>query len=281
MKAGATRNYKDGPKNNWRRTHWNDTLLRTDGREKHDYVIYMPGSQDLDRAVAVRKGVRPENLIAVDENEENVQRVRDAGGFAVCADVIDVMLAWPEHRPVAAVMLDFTGGLSRGNAFVSDALLRKPFRHSAVSLNLLRGRDGWSNFWRDSETEPSVKLHRGRQFIEMMAGHVAGTFYGIGSVDSERIEWALLQAGRMATAIARRAQPKYFSYKSGRQVYDSVVFVASGAEEALSQLTAEESVGFENAVSHMLRLQTRSVRRAARRLSAMFAIRTMRVRKAA
>ncbi len=84
--SGSSRNYKTGIKNNWRRSHWNEILRRTNGAEKRLPVIYFPGPQDLDRIVAVSKGVPTHNLIAIDLSGKNVSRVRAFDGIAIEAD---------------------------------------------------------------------------------------------------------------------------------------------------------------------------------------------------
>jgi hypothetical protein len=57
MGTGATRDYDVGPKNHWRRTIWNEILRRTAGQEKEKLILFLAGPQDLDRNVALQKGV--------------------------------------------------------------------------------------------------------------------------------------------------------------------------------------------------------------------------------
>jgi hypothetical protein len=66
MVTGATRDYDVGRKNHWRRTIWNEILRRTAGQEKQNVVLYLAGPQDLDRTVALQKGVPDQNLVAID-----------------------------------------------------------------------------------------------------------------------------------------------------------------------------------------------------------------------
>lgn len=66
MVTGATRDYDVGPKNHWRRTIWNEILRRTAGQEKEKLILYLAGPQDLDRKVALQKGVPDQNLVAID-----------------------------------------------------------------------------------------------------------------------------------------------------------------------------------------------------------------------
>jgi hypothetical protein len=80
MGTGATRDYDVGPKNHWRRTIWNEILRRTAGQEKEKLILYLAGPQDLDRKVALQKGVPDQNLVAIDVVMENVLRVRQGRG---------------------------------------------------------------------------------------------------------------------------------------------------------------------------------------------------------
>lgn len=167
MKRGATRDYTGGQKNNWRRWGWNRLLGRLDGREKAQPILYLAGPQDRDRGVAISKGVPPTNLIAIDRASRNVNRVRHSGGVAVCADVVDVLNAWPFDRPVAAVVLDFCAGLDPELVIsLTNALYRKPFATAWAWLNLQRGRDPSWNPYRQEIVRifKNSTPHRGRQF---------------------------------------------------------------------------------------------------------------------
>lgn len=142
---GATRDYKNGPKNNWRRTFWNDILRRTNGREQSEFIIYLVGSRDLDRVIAVEKGVPTQNLVAVDRSITNIAAARLQRVPAVQADAIDLLWSWPRDHRVCAVLLDFTSGLEFDNVGVFDALQRPPFAAATVMVNFQRGRDEYSN----------------------------------------------------------------------------------------------------------------------------------------
>jgi hypothetical protein len=171
---GSTRDYRVGRKNNWRRWGWNRLLERTGGAELQDPILYLAGPQDLDRAVAVAKGVPPENLIAIDRCRRNVNGVRRAGGVAICADAILTLGAWPKDRPVAAIVLDFCCGLEpvivRG---LIDVMRRRPFRNAVVWLNFQRGRDFKSNAMRAGLADlvqyyGPLTLDRARQFFLLL-----------------------------------------------------------------------------------------------------------------
>jgi hypothetical protein len=151
---GATHDYKFGQKNNWRRAMWNAVLERTVGRVGP--ILYMAGPQDLDRGVALQKGVANHDLIAVDRDVRNIASLKRAARLAIDEDVLEVLRSWPRRRRVGAVMLDFNCGLEQsllghpgGRGGLTDALVRQPYYQSAVMLNLQRGRDASSNDVRD------------------------------------------------------------------------------------------------------------------------------------
>jgi len=165
--TGATRDYRNGRKNNWRRTIWNDVLHRTAGREKNELILYLAGPQDNDRAIAVSKGVPDKNLIAIDETKRNVVRLRGLGHSAVCADAIDTLWSWPHNRPVCAVLLDFCAGLVESTAGFYDAFQNPALNNAVVMVNFMRGRDAWSNPMRQAMRDAEL-------FAPLAAGEAAG-----------------------------------------------------------------------------------------------------------
>ena len=91
------------------------------------------------------KGVPTQNLVAIDRDVENVQRVRDKAVPILDGDVVDILWSWPEGHPVCAVLLDFCSGLEWANSGIYDAFERLPLRHAVAAINLMRGRDSFSN----------------------------------------------------------------------------------------------------------------------------------------
>ena len=74
-------NYKNGRKNNWRRTVFNQVSARVSARDA--IVVYLPGPQDLDRQVLCEKGFSPNNLIAVDKDRNVVASLRSKNKVAI------------------------------------------------------------------------------------------------------------------------------------------------------------------------------------------------------
>lgn len=286
-KSGAVKDYKYGPKNNWRRTVWNDVLRRTHGLHKHYPVLYLAGPQDLDREVAIAKGVPRENLIAIDKHRPNVDAVRASGNLAIQADAYAVLRSWPMTRPVAAVLLDFCCGfdVKAMGVDATSVLMRMPFRGAPVMLNLMRGRDQVSNEFRKY-------LGMEGWFLKMLLGHPSVTFIGNLSRDekSRAVSYTGLQAltisiktleafgvpetkwmGLMSQAInglLALMKPTYVSYHSGAVVFDSLVYnpFHLGNLSSSEELEIDKLSGKCTAVS--------------RRIAATLAIRTTRMAQA-
>lgn len=289
-KRGSGRDYKFGAKNNWRRAGWNEILRRTEGRERHEPILYLAGPQDLDRQVASQKGVPDQNLIAIDTEQSNIDAVRSGKGPAVRADVLDVLWSWPQRRAVCAVLLDFCSGIESKNVGIYDAFEREPLRNAIVMVNFQRGRDPWSNQLREALAGAELldslvgefdgvesPKHRAYQFLLWHAWDCVATIAGRGSRTANHAGEARFpyvprgdpDRGGFLTMILgflRQMQPRFFSYKSGDLTFDSVVFrhhariVPTGF--VLDELVEREKAWREPLVQ--------------RRVSAMLAVRTMR-----
>lgn len=279
--TGATHDYTDGPKKHWVRWGWNRVVDRAGVLIKAWPTLYLAGPQDNDRAIAIAKGVPPTNLIAIDRYSPNVGRVRRAGGVAICADAIDVLWAWPAHRPVAAIALDFCCGLERDLAReLVFVLCREPFANAVVWLNLLRGRDASTNFLRDDVEQifdRRVK-HRGALFFYLMVLFAGHALNERGQLKPE------ITPDVIERAVARKRRPQFNSYKSrgddgGVNVYDSIVFDAhpSGRYYALRrQARGKPPIPRDELYHPDLAAPAPAILRAKRLVSAALAVRTMR-----
>ena len=303
--TGATKDYRFGPKNNWRRAVWNEVLRRTDGREKTHPILYLAGPQDLDRAVAIDKGVPTQNMIAVDLDQGNVDRVRSAGLPSIRGEILDVLWAWPNDRPVSAVMFDFCSGLTRDVAGVYDVFMRKPLRNAVVSVNFMRGRDAWSNktrevlgrsgllvpLWRLDRRSGQMECihmdtkHRAYQFLMFHALDTVMSAMGFGSANAKDgvAQYTFPEPDREGRAEPEFAalcslaysgmSPKLFTYRSGLLTFDSAVFQPkwnSWEKAPLELQRAAEADIVEVSEKY-------SVPSLRRRIAAMLAVRTQRL----
>lgn len=257
-KAGSARSYKRGQKNNWRRRVWNEVLRRTAGREQSEVILYLAGSEDLDRQIAIDKGVPHGNLVAIDRSITNVDTIRADLNAAVHGDALDILWSWPDNRRVCAVLLDFCSGIEFGNLGIFDAFQRRALRSAVVVINFQRGRDPWSNklrealrvagllkpLWREGPGgEPVLMLgnvnHRAFQFLQFHAWDTLNVVAGKGSTilpqsggdDLKPLVYVDQDAGKAHVAfvaavglILGTMKPVFFEYKSGSLTFDSAVF---------------------------------------------------------
>jgi hypothetical protein len=139
-------NYDFPSKRHWRRSLWNCVADRLSVARKDALVLYLAGEQDEDREVAIQKGFRSHNLIAVDREKAAVRKLRERGSLALCGDVFDHLDAWNCDRPINAVILDLTCDLS---SRVLDSIDRLPYlpqlQDAVIAINVCRGRAAdWS-----------------------------------------------------------------------------------------------------------------------------------------
>jgi hypothetical protein len=111
-------------------------------------VLYLADKNDLDRSVALSKGFKNENLIAVNWNEEICRSIRASGNPAICGDLSAIVYAWDYtiHPPLGVIVADLMCGLNaRAMEFLGACLSLSLPLWPCISVNLLRGRDAESN----------------------------------------------------------------------------------------------------------------------------------------
>lgn len=151
-------NYKNGPKNNWRRTAWN-AIHEFTPNPRDALVLYLPGESNLDRDVALRHGFLEGNLVAIERRAKVASSVRDRFKQTVIqAELYDVLHSWPEQHRVGVLFADLVSG------FDTDAwrtlavwISSNAFKHSTLALNVMRGRES-SSVAKVFLREPCLKL---------------------------------------------------------------------------------------------------------------------------
>lgn len=209
--------YRNGQKRNWRGWQWNRIVERLTVPVEEATVLYLCGPEDLDREKALARGFLNENLIAVDVDEKNVQRVRSRGGIGITGNLLSMLWSWPSDWPVDVVVADFCAGFDNTAIglmyalFFSEAVSAEWPRLTVLSVNLQRGRDPQTNKFRDAIRDLSDEdwplKHRGFQFYSM----------AINSIH----QWLGLPED--ADVGDKVAAPAGNSYRSNRVVMDSVV----------------------------------------------------------
>lgn len=226
MSNGANKNYDNGRKNNWRRWEWNRIVdfLVTPPREA--VVLYLAGKDDLDRQIALSRGFRNDNLIAVDRDARIVNSLRASGSLAIKGDIFSAAIEWPLDKQVNVVIPDLCSGwdLKTHTGLVACMIITAP---EVVSLNFLRGRD--KQVSHAKSCFPVEEKHRG--FLAYGAA-VSALAREIGKKQEcgfDFVKNALIDLSSLAEN----------SYKSGSQVFDSVVF-----RNPLAFLSIEKIGGF-------------------------------------
>ena len=135
-------------KHRWRQRQWAEIRRRVvaQGKRPGDCVVlYLAGKEDCDRTEARKNGFSSHNLIAVDTCEENIRRIRQAGGVGICADLRGVLAAWRGVPWVDVVVADFCCGLTPMAGGFLDVIARCSGRFSdtdtVVAANFKRGQD--------------------------------------------------------------------------------------------------------------------------------------------
>lgn len=235
---GRKQQYKFGTKNNWRARVWNRAVSRMAVPPRDAVALYLAGPDDLDRPLAVRKGFDPLNLIAVNDDQEVVDRIRKSGGIAIRGDVFSVLWHWPRTVPLNFVNLDLCCGL-QGVALKFGVLsVLQPHRDTGlvVAVNLQRGRDSGSNCFRDVVVDINQRFgqfnvpdtHRGMQFYWMMALSLSGLAKVRFGLEGSKVGLALETvegefSRQQAEAVRLCCNPDFYAYKSGVWM-DSVLF---------------------------------------------------------
>lgn len=218
--------YQSGTKGTWRGWQWNQISKRLCGGRKlgpaavrdvlsKKTVLYLVGPDDFDREAAIKRGFRNENLIAIDINNENIARVRTSGGIGLQGSLQQIILEWPRHQQIDAVIFDSCAGVNADFGYMILALAECPAMtaDSVVSINLLRGRDT------AAITEILGTTNRSAHAVAWIAALAARKLCTWNNVTqasdegSRYFDWAwdwMAHSG--------------YSYRSGTQYFDSVVF---------------------------------------------------------
>jgi hypothetical protein len=235
--------YKNGQKNNWRKWQWNRIVERLEsiGRpRKETVVLCLAGMEDLDRREAIRRGFRSDNLIAIDLSSDVVKTLRGKGGIASLVDLNDAISVWRPPPTIDVLVADFCGGFSEKSGMgLINSLIANPLCFSSeaiIAVNMLRGRDGWSNesdwpfhydkvkhlgespllgnrFWYEFHCRPVPVKHRGQIFLAILAKYYLPLFAP-----------EHLQGSLPCQVIMGTFSPAFWEYKSATNFFDSVVF---------------------------------------------------------
>jgi|3_EtaG_2_1085321.scaffolds.fasta_scaffold02708_6 hypothetical protein len=236
-----TSGYKFGRKNNWRRWSWNAIKERLPVSPINAVGLYLAGSDDLDRPVAISKGFKEENLIAVDVNALAVTKLRKQKRIALNLEISHVIGNWRNPK-LSFVSADLCSGLTAHSENLLKSFLYSTGveDHCVIALNMLRGRDDtdWLKYYknklstcdRNSFFEASrdlvpnpfgqIELHRGVAVVLTLMD----VFMNLAKKTSLLSEDKSTSIRQMS-GILIKMNPTFNSYKSKKLTMDSVVFV--------------------------------------------------------
>lgn len=204
--------YKHGRKNQWRRRSWREIAKRVENK-KDARVLYLAGRQDLDRSVAIKKGFQPDNLFAVDNCPGVVEELRKRRCNAICGDVFDVAIAGRDFFNV--LYLDLTGGVSLKLHVFFELLILSSVVDRVVLLNLLNGRDRYSNKFKEVYKD-EVKCR-----AELAYGFLLKLFH---ECVVERVSTLRFQDQRYHDLMKEMLSPVVGVYKGKKSSFSTLVF---------------------------------------------------------
>lgn len=226
-------NYKNGAKNQWRRTVWN--LIRV--HAKPGVILYLPGSTDLDRDEALRRGFKPADLIAIERDPEVARSLRERGVTTIRGSLNDVLESWPPHVPIAALLADLQCGFDPWVERLAEICAQHPAMAEAVVVaNLQRGRDAYAKTFSaltaDNQDlvggEGAADKSRGKTFALVVVASVPVDEMRVplGMAGSLEQQWAQIETfkrevNRLAPA-ARNAHDFSKEIESMLQRYDAL-----------------------------------------------------------
>lgn len=255
--SGAQHEYKFGNKNNWRRWVWNRIAERTPNR-RDAVVLYLAGARNLDRPIAVDRGFRAVNMIAIERDADAVTALRASGQLAIRGTLNDVARNMPFTRRIAVLNADLTCGATGEVISLANYLITHPaFAGAVFAFNLLRGREtdersatlrGLIRRRQDAvRRRARIRLHMA-ELHEFIVSHgeepsepvpppmpdedVEPTHRGLVLVGAMIGKLAVECSAEHAEFIRELMAPEFRSYASNKQIFDSVVFTSPLREAA-------------------------------------------------
>lgn len=221
-------------KDDWRGWLWNRISERVSTRDKRrGTVLYLPGSDDAERAHALSRGFASHSLIGIERNKHTAKALRKSGTLCVHADLQDAVEQWPRSWPVSVIDFDLCGGLDTEVLSTVDEMCSNPaLSNCVVAFNMRRGQDIATSF----EQRILPGTNRAMIFMDVMRTMVsfslmptnrreiteAGTRKGCRRYYVEQAHEISVRV--WAKIIAKLFKPVTFTYNSKQAKYDSVVF---------------------------------------------------------
>jgi hypothetical protein len=157
--------YESGRKKSWRPWKWNryvERLSEMGKKPKDAIVLYLPGpiekkgdpkgkNFDPDRKIAIRKGFKNNNLIAINSDSKIITEVRNRGGYAVCGDLFEIVKYWIGEPQVDIIDADLCQGFDYKLIQLCITILTSAgiSKEAIIGLNIFRGRDSYGKWLRE------------------------------------------------------------------------------------------------------------------------------------
>jgi hypothetical protein len=225
--SGAKMNYDFGPKRHWRRWVWNRIAEMTPSR-RDALVAYLPGARDFDKPIATALGFRANNMIGLERDKDALGQARSCGALVVGADFFDgVDALCMRGSSIDVVFGDFCGGFShRLIGTTAGWTSLGEFTTAVFAFNMLRGREfdptlkPLYKMVGDSAREYGIDGHPNHRGMAL-AINVCGVIARLLIENKQANGWDVVDLG---VALLEEARPRFHTYKSDTQIFDSVVF---------------------------------------------------------
>lgn len=226
--SGAEKDYNFGSKRHWRRWVWN-RITELTPVPRDALCVYLPGKENYDLPLAEERGFKRINMIGVEKEKKVVRGLRTKGSLTVDADIFNVVNALTVRgRTVDVVFADLCSGLKRNVVEHLGFWLAVPgLQHSVFAFNMLRGRDPETNVEREIVAHIAGK-HRGQHlFYDALFLHAAIMMRGLDWLkfkDDSDFDEMGKEAEPYLDCLEKLSSPKFSSYRSDTQTFDSLIF---------------------------------------------------------
>lgn len=272
-RAGADKIYDAKQKEIWRGWVWNRVIERLPVSPSKASVVGLFGKEARDLDHLTRRGFALDRCLNIERIKSAAAIARSRGLNTVVGNLVDIVGLYgdsPDAHTYDVVYADLCGGFSTEAEYLRDALV---FENAAISrdcvvvLNTLRGRDAYGQ-----HTRPVIEKQLSQKFNSELVQNLDLAHRGKAFHLSFCCRWAESWAGRhsgnvhqIAEDYEKLSKPVFYSYLSGCQMYDSVVFRFAGPAPIGSPLKVKAP---------------RLLKPTMRKIAAAKAIRTTRLRRA-
>lgn len=268
MKEGLA-SYKFRNKNNWRKWAWNQIRDRVD-TPSEEVILYLADEYDLDRPVALSKGFKHYNLIAINKDKEICETLRGQKKIAMHGDLVSLLLSWDKISTLqpTVVFADLCGTINTA-IDVTIASLSMKYPPKVLVLNMIKGREtrgGFGSFFvRRMNKTVGKPIDRAVALLPILQGIIGEYFFGFSSLSKN---WTKKECALVYNMMLEQMVPNWRAYKSvNGSVMNSIAF----------SIPTDLFIGTSE--KHPLLNQYKYSNKLTRQISANLAIRTMRMNK--